>query len=44
VGHVACVGGAAFGAPDCIRMSYATSDENIVEAMRRIKEALSKLA
>ncbi|MBP6249801.1 MAG: pyridoxal phosphate-dependent aminotransferase, partial [Bacteroides sp.] len=35
VGHVACVGGAAFGAPDCIRMSYATSDENIVEAMRR---------
>lgn len=44
VGHVACVGGAAFGAPDCIRMSYATSDENIVEAMRRIKDALSKLA
>lgn len=44
VGHVACVGGAAFGAPDCIRMSYATSDENIVEAMRRIKEALSQLA
>lgn len=43
VGHVACVGGAAFGAPDCIRMSYATSDENIVEAMRRIKEALAKL-
>ena len=42
-GHVACVGGAAFGAPDCIRMSYATSDENIVEAMRRIKEALAKL-
>ncbi len=43
VGHVACVGGAAFGAPDCIRMSYATSDENIVEAIRRIKEALAKL-
>ncbi len=43
-GHVACVGGAAFGAPECIRMSYATSDENIVEAMRRIAEALSKLA
>lgn len=42
-GHVACVGGTAFGAPDCIRMSYATSDENIVEAMRRIKEALGKL-
>ena len=43
VGHVACVGGGAFGAPDCIRMSYATSDENIVEAMRRIKEALARL-
>ena len=43
VAHVACVGGGAFGAPDCIRMSYATSDENIIEAMRRIKEALAKL-
>ncbi|MCD8166356.1 MAG: pyridoxal phosphate-dependent aminotransferase [Bacteroides sp.] len=43
VGHVACVGGTAFGAPECIRMSYATSDENIVEAMRRIKEALARL-
>ncbi len=43
VGHVACVGGAAFGAPECIRMSYATSDENIIEAIRRIKEALAKL-
>ncbi|MDY3069837.1 MAG: pyridoxal phosphate-dependent aminotransferase [Parabacteroides sp.] len=41
--HVACVGGASFGAPECIRMSYATSDENIVEAIRRIKEALAKL-
>ncbi len=44
VGHVACVGGAAFGAPECIRMSYATSDENIVEAIKRIKEALAKLS
>lgn len=43
VGHVACVGGGAFGAPECIRMSYATSDENIIESMRRIKEALSAL-
>ena len=43
VGHVACVGGTSFGAPECIRMSYATSDENIVEAIRRIKEALAKL-
>ena len=41
--HVATVGGDAFGDPDCFRMSYATSDENIVEAIRRIKEALSKL-
>ena len=43
VGHVACVGGTSFGAPECIRMSYATSDENIVEAMRRIKETLGRL-
>ena len=42
--HVATVGGDAFGDPECFRMSYATSDENIIEAMRRIKEALSKLA
>lgn len=41
--HVATVGGAAFGAPECFRMSYATSDENIIEAMRRIKEALTEL-
>ncbi len=44
VGHVATVGGDAFGSPECFRMSYATSDENIIEAMRRIKEVLSKLA
>lgn len=43
VGHVATVGGAAFGSPECFRMSYATSDENIVEALRRIKEAVEKL-
>ncbi len=43
VGHVACVGGTSFGAPECIRMSYATSDENIAEAIRRIKEALAHL-
>ena len=41
--HVATVGGAAFGSPECFRMSYATSDENIVEAMRRIKEALAEV-
>ncbi len=43
VGHVACVSGNAFGDPDCFRMSYATSDENIVEAMKRIKDALAAL-
>jgi aspartate aminotransferase len=43
VGHVATVGGDAFGDPDCFRMSYATSDENIREAMRRIKTVLAKL-
>ena len=41
--HVATVGGDAFGDPDCFRMSYATSDDNIREAMRRIAEALAKL-
>ena len=43
-GHVACVGGDAFGAPNCIRMSYATSDENLVKAFGWIKEALAKLS
>lgn len=42
-GHVATVGGDAFGDPECFRMSYATSDENIREAMKRIKETLAKL-
>ena len=42
-GHVACVGGGAFGAPECIRMSYATSDENLVKAFGRIKDALANL-
>lgn len=42
-GHVATVGGDAFGSPECFRMSYATSDENIIEAIRRIKEAVAKL-
>ena len=41
--HVATVGGDAFGDPACFRMSYATSDENIREAMRRIAAALAKL-
>ena len=42
-GHVATVGGDAFGDPDCFRMSYATSDENIIEAMRRMKQVLADL-
>ena len=42
-GHVACVGGGAFGAPDCVRFSYATSDENLVKAFSWIKETLAKL-
>ena len=41
--HVATVAGDAFGSPECFRMSYATSDENICEAMRRIKDALALL-
>ena len=43
VGHVATVGGESFGSPECFRMSYATSDENIIEALKRIKEALELL-
>ncbi|HHV84473.1 MAG TPA: pyridoxal phosphate-dependent aminotransferase [Petrimonas sp.] len=42
-GHVACVGGDAFGAPGHIRFSYATSDENIEKAISRVKGALEKL-
>lgn len=44
VAHVATVAGDAFCAPGYIRLSYATSDENITEAMRRIAEALGRLA
>ena len=43
VAHVATVGGDAFGSPECFRMSYATSDDNIREALRRIKEAVVRL-
>lgn len=42
--HVATVAGDAFGSPDCFRMSYATSEEMIKEALRRIKEALAELS
>lgn len=41
--HVATVAGEAFGEPSGLRLSYATSDENIREAMRRVKEAVGKL-
>ena len=41
--HVACVDGAAFCADGFIRLSYATSDDNIREAMRRIREATLRL-
>lgn len=40
VAHVATVSGEGFGAPNCIRLSYATSRELLVEAMRRIKVCL----
>ncbi|MFZ4400694.1 MAG: pyridoxal phosphate-dependent aminotransferase [Bacteroidales bacterium] len=41
--YVALVSGAAFGDPDCVRFSYATSNENLIEAVKRIKSALEKL-
>lgn len=42
-GHVACVGGNDFGDDNCLRLSYATSDENLIEALKRIKDTLAKL-
>lgn len=42
-GHVALVPGEAFGEPKCLRISYATSDEQLIEAIRRVKEVLEKL-
>ncbi|HNW56814.1 MAG TPA: pyridoxal phosphate-dependent aminotransferase [Bacteroidales bacterium] len=42
-GQVATVGGDAFGAPNCIRLSYANSDDLLVESVKRIKAALEKL-
>jgi len=43
-GHIAAVPGAAFGAPDCIRISFANSDENLEKAMDRLKNALAKMS
>lgn len=40
--HVGCVGGVSFGSPECIRFSYAASEAELREAMRRIKELLEK--
>jgi aspartate aminotransferase len=40
---VAIVPGSAFGSPDCVRISYATSEDNLREAIKRINEALLKL-
>ena len=42
-GHIAVVPGDAFGNPNCIRISYATSDEILTTAMKRIGESLAKL-
>ena len=42
-GHVAAVGGLAFGAPECVRFSYAASDNQLIEAMGRVKKALAEL-
>jgi aspartate aminotransferase len=42
--HVALVSGAAFGTPNCVRISYAASEENLIKAGERIKLALSKLS
>ncbi|MBN2481340.1 MAG: pyridoxal phosphate-dependent aminotransferase [Bacteroidales bacterium] len=41
--HIAMVPGEAFGDPTCARISFATSDDNLVEAMKRMKEALGNL-
>lgn len=40
---VSMVTGEAFGAPDCVRLSYATSDELLIKAMNRVKDSLAKL-
>jgi aspartate aminotransferase len=41
--HVSLVTGAAFGAPDCVRLSYAASEDDLKEALKRIKDAVSKM-
>lgn len=44
VAHVSLVPGTAFGSPNCLRFSYATSEEILIQAIERIKEALAKLS
>lgn len=41
--HIACVSGDAFGSPECIRLSYAASEEQLIEAIKRLKDGLAKL-
>lgn len=41
--HVSVVGGEAFGAPECLRISYAASDEQLAESLKRIRESLARL-
>ena len=41
--NVSLVTGEAFGAPDCVRLSYAASEEDLIEALKRMKDALAKL-
>jgi aspartate aminotransferase len=41
--YVGLVSGAAFGDPNCFRLSYAASETQLREAVRRMKEALSRL-
>ena len=40
--HVGSVGGTSFGSPECVRFSYAASEKDLIEAMKRIKDLLSK--
>ena len=42
-GHVSLVTGDAFGEPNCVRFSYAAADEKLIEAVKRIRQALSLL-
>ena len=41
--YVALVAGEAFGSPNCVRISYAANEENLIEAVKRMKKSLAKL-